>query len=152
MGTKGRPFYRIVVAKSSAGRDGAFIEVIGTRNPTAAKGTRNVIDADKALKWLMDGAQPTETVAHILHEAGVLDKYLAARPSAKSKFKSIDKRTSAMTKKASIEAPKADAVVAVAEPVAAPVVEEVVAEAPVVEAPVEEVVAEAPVAEATPEA
>lgn len=150
MGTKARPFYRVVVAKSTSARDGAFVENIGTYNPVT-RPHQVIIKNDRALHWLMEGAQPTETVAYLLKQCGVLDEYLAKRPNAKRSYKFLDKRTGAMTKKSVVEAPvaaapaPAPAPVAVAEPVveAAP---EVVAEAPaaVEEAPV----AEAPAAEA----
>lgn len=159
MGTKARPFYRVVVAKSTSGRDGAFVENIGTYNPVT-RPHQVIIKNDRALHWLMEGAQPTETVAYLLKQCGVLDEYLAKRPNAKRSYKFLDKRTGAMTKKSVVDAPvaaapaPAPAPVAVAEPVveAAP---EVVAEAPaaVEEAPVaetpaaEEVVAEAPATE-----
>lgn len=108
MGSKGRPFYRIVVAKSSAGRDGAFIDIIGTSNPTAST-NRTQIDEDKALKWLLSGAQPTETVAYMLKSSGVLDKFFEQRPAAKAKYKSLDKRTAAISKASTVEKAKAEA-------------------------------------------
>lgn len=135
LGNKHRPFYRVVVAKSTAGRDGAFVEVIGTYNPIAKPAVVK-IDEARALHWLMSGAQPTETVAYMLHKAGVLDKFFAERPAAKAKFKTIDKRTAAMSQE-SVVAPAAKA------EAAAPVAEAPVAE--VAEAPV--AVAEAPAAE-----
>ena len=138
MGTKGRPFYRIVVAKSTAGRNGAFVEVIGTYNPVKQP-HELILKGDRALHWLMTGAQPTESVAYLLKKEGVLDKYLEARPDAKSRFKSLDKRTEAMSRKSVVETP------AEAKPKPAP---EPVAEA--APAPVAEVAPE-PVAEAVPE-
>ncbi len=119
MGNSHRPFYRVVVAKSSAGRDGAFIEVIGTCNPVA-KPRRVEIKEDRALHWLMSGAQPTETVAYMLKEAGVLDKYFAERPAAKGKFKSLDKRTASMSQKSVVEPVPAAKVEATAAPEPAP--------------------------------
>jgi small subunit ribosomal protein S16 len=147
LGNKHRPFYRLVVAKSTAGRDGAFVEIIGTYNPIA-KPALVEINEERALHWLMVGAQPTETVAYMLKKKGVLDRFFEARPDAKKKYKSLDKRTAAMSQE-SVVAPVAEA-----KKESAPVVAEA---APVVEeaAPVaEEAVAEAPVAteEATPEA
>jgi small subunit ribosomal protein S16 len=96
MGNKHRPFYRIVVAKSDAGRSGAFIEVLGTYNPlTNPKAV--VLDGDKALDWLRKGAQPTETTAYLLKQQGVLDRLFEERPHAKKNFKFLDKRTAVMT-------------------------------------------------------
>ena len=134
MGNKHRPFYRIVVAKSTAGRGGSFIEVLGTYNPLTKPSTVQ-LDNDKSLEWLRNGAQPTETVAYLLKREGVLEKFFSERPNAKNSYKFLDKRTAAMSQASVVEAP-----VAVAEPAPAPAPEPVAA--------VEEV---APVAEAAPE-
>ena len=61
MGSKKAPFYRVVVADSRYPRDGRFIEEIGTYNPLTDPATIK-IDAEKAQKWLGNGAQPTDTV------------------------------------------------------------------------------------------
>ena len=61
MGAKKAPFYRIVVADSRFPRDGRFIEEIGYYNPLTEPATVN-IDAEKAKKWIANGAQATETV------------------------------------------------------------------------------------------
>ena len=74
MGGKQKPFYRIVAADSRSPRDGKFIELIGTYNPL--KGQEVVtVDEEKALKWLSNGAEPTETVRNILSKQGVMKKY-----------------------------------------------------------------------------
>lgn len=146
MGNKHRPFYRIVVAKSTAGRGGSFIEVLGTYNPLTKPSTVE-LNGDRSLEWLKNGAQPTETVAYLLKREGVLEKFFTERPTAKGDYKFLDKRTAAMSRKSVVEAP-------VAAPAPAPAVEEAVVApepAPVVEEPVAEVVAEEPAAEATPE-
>ncbi len=70
MGAKKAPFYRIVVADSRAPRDGAFIDEIGTYNPTTNPASIN-IDAEKAKKWLGTGAQPSDTVRSLFKQAGV---------------------------------------------------------------------------------
>ena len=71
LGAKRAPFYRVVVADSRFPRDGRFIEEIGyydpTKNPAEVK-----IDADKAKKWISNGAQPTDTVKALLNKNGVL--------------------------------------------------------------------------------
>ncbi|MEZ0536185.1 30S ribosomal protein S16 [Caldicellulosiruptoraceae bacterium PP1] len=71
MGAKDNPFYRVVVADSRSPRDGRFIEEIGfynpLRNPAEIK-----IDAEKANKWLKNGAQPTDTVKVLLKKAGII--------------------------------------------------------------------------------
>ena len=150
IGTKGRPFYRVVVAKSTAGRNGAFVETIGQYDPVV-KPTLININQERALHWLLSGAQPTETAAILLNKIGVLDEFFKQRPASKKDYKFLDKRTAAMSVKSVIEAPAAAA--AVAEPAPAPVVEEAapVKEAPVAEAPVEEAaVEETPVVEEAP--
>ena len=69
MGAKKAPFYRIVVADSRAPRDGAFIDEIGTYNPTTNPASIS-IDAEKAKKWLGTGAQPSDTVRSLFKQAG----------------------------------------------------------------------------------
>lgn len=95
-GSKHRPFYRVVVAKSTAGRDGSFIEVIGTYNPVTKPKLINIKE-DRALHWLLSGAQPSETAAIIMNRAGILEKFLEQRPAARKQFKFLDKRTAAMS-------------------------------------------------------
>lgn len=71
LGAKRAPFYRVVVADSRYPRDGRFIEEIGYYDPT--KDPADVkIDADKAKKWISNGAQPTDTVKALLKKNGVL--------------------------------------------------------------------------------
>ena len=72
MGAKKAPFYRIVVADSRYPRDGRFIEEVGYYNPMTNPAEVK-IDAEKAKKWLGNGAQPTETVRDLLKKSGVLD-------------------------------------------------------------------------------
>jgi len=72
MGAKKAPFYRIVVADSRYPRDGRFIEEIGYYNPVANPAELKV-DAEKAKKWLGNGAQPTDTVKSLLKKANVID-------------------------------------------------------------------------------
>ncbi len=70
MGAKKAPFYRIVVADSRYPRDGRFIEEIGYYNPmTEPKEIK--VDAEKAQKWIANGAQPTDTVRDLLKKAGI---------------------------------------------------------------------------------
>jgi small subunit ribosomal protein S16 len=70
-GSKKRPFYFIVVADARAPRDGKFIQKIGTYNPLTVPATIQ-LDRQKALEWLHNGAQPTDTVRRILSFKGVL--------------------------------------------------------------------------------
>jgi len=73
MGKKKQPTYRVVAADSRSPRDGRFIEILGTYNPKGATPAEKVvIDVDKAKKWIGQGATPTDTVAAILKNAGVL--------------------------------------------------------------------------------
>lgn len=72
-GKKGKPFYHIVIADGRAPRDGKFIEKIGTYNPMTNPAEIN-IDSDRAITWLGNGAQPTETVRAILSYKGILYK------------------------------------------------------------------------------
>ncbi|MBR3969213.1 MAG: 30S ribosomal protein S16 [Clostridia bacterium] len=71
MGAKKAPFYRVVVADSRYPRDGRFIEEIGYFDPTKEPAIVN-IDAEKAKKWIGNGAQPTDTVKALLKKNGVL--------------------------------------------------------------------------------
>lgn len=70
MGAKKAPFYRVVVADSRYPRDGRFIEEIGTYNPLIDPAEIK-IDAEKAAKWIKNGAQPTDTVKSLLKKAGI---------------------------------------------------------------------------------
>ncbi|MBQ3970196.1 MAG: 30S ribosomal protein S16 [Clostridia bacterium] len=72
MGAKKAPFYRIVVADSRYPRNGRFIEEIGYYNPISEPVALKV-DAEKAKKWLGNGAQPTDTVKALLKKANVID-------------------------------------------------------------------------------
>ncbi len=69
-GGKKKPFYRIVAADSRNKRDGRFLEVIGTYNPLTDPANVK-IDEEKALKWLSEGAQPTDTVKNLFAKAGI---------------------------------------------------------------------------------
>lgn len=83
MGSKQKPFYRIVAADSRGPRDGKFIEFVGTYNPV--KGQEVVtVDEEKALKWLANGAQPTDTVRNILSKQGIMKKYADSKTKKKA--------------------------------------------------------------------
>ena len=69
-GTTKRPAYRVVVADSRAPRDGRFIEIIGHYNPLTEPPTID-IDRGKAEAWLKKGAQPSNTVKHLIARAGL---------------------------------------------------------------------------------
>lgn len=74
MGKKQEPFYRIVVADARNKRDGKTIEEIGYYNPMKNP-TEIKVDENLAIKWLKNGAIPTDTVRSILSKQGVLKKY-----------------------------------------------------------------------------
>lgn len=74
MGAKKKPFYRIVVADSRSPRDGRFIEEIGYYNPVSEP-KEIKIDDEKAIKWLNNGAKPTDTVGDLFKKNGILDKF-----------------------------------------------------------------------------
>ena len=74
VGAKNRPSYRLVIADSRAPRDGAFINIIGHYNPLTDPETV-VIDEEKALYWLGQGAQPTDTAARLLSKMGIIEKF-----------------------------------------------------------------------------
>ena len=74
VGAKGQPSYRLVVADIRAPRDGAFIDILGHYNPLTDPETV-VIDEEKALSWLRQGAQPTATASRLLSKLGVMDKF-----------------------------------------------------------------------------
>ena len=80
MGSKLRPFYRIVAADSRSPRDGRFIETVGTYNPLTDPAEIKV-DEEKAMKWLLDGAKPSDTVRDLLSKAGVMTKFHNERNS-----------------------------------------------------------------------
>lgn len=73
MGSTKKPFYRIVAADSRSPRDGKFIETVGTYDPTKQPAVVSV-DEELALKWLQNGAQPTDTVRNLLSSQGVMKK------------------------------------------------------------------------------
>ncbi|GAB1476670.1 30S ribosomal protein S16 [Bacillota bacterium] len=71
MGANKKPFYRVVVADGRAPRDGSFIEELGYYNPLKEPAEVK-IDAEKAVKWLKNGAQPTDTVKRLFNNAGIV--------------------------------------------------------------------------------
>lgn len=74
MGKKKQPVYRVVAADSRSPRDGRFIEILGTYEPRMEP-SRVVIDNTKAVRWLREGAQPTDTVARLLAQSGAMDEF-----------------------------------------------------------------------------
>jgi small subunit ribosomal protein S16 len=78
VGKTKQPQYRVVATDSRSPRDGRFIQIVGTYNPRTEPSTLN-IDNTKAVKWLMDGAQPTERVKKLLVVSGAMAEFSAAR-------------------------------------------------------------------------
>ena len=84
MGAKKAPFYRVIVADSRSPRDGRFIDTIGTYNPIPAE-YEVKIDEEKALYWLSNGAQPTDTVKNLLSKKGIMTKYAESKTKKEGK-------------------------------------------------------------------
>lgn len=74
MGAKKQPFYRVVVADSRSPRDGRFLDTIGTYNPRTEPAQIR-IDRDKALAWLEQGAEPTDSARSLLSTAGIWQRF-----------------------------------------------------------------------------
>lgn len=82
MGSKAKPFYRIVAADSRSPRDGRFLEVVGTYDPVKGEDKVTVVE-EKALYWLNHGAIPTDTVRNILSKQGIMKKYAEQKKAGK---------------------------------------------------------------------
>lgn len=78
MGSKRKPFYRIVVADSRMPRDGRFIEEVGYYNPLTNPDEVK-LEEGKIFDWLEKGAQPSDTVRSLLSHAGIMKKYHDAK-------------------------------------------------------------------------
>ena len=87
LGAHKTPYYRIVVSDSRKSRDGEYVDLIGTYNPLVAENGVN-IDAEKAQKWIDNGAQPTDTVKALLSKNGV-----AKKETKKANAKKTTKKT-----------------------------------------------------------
>lgn len=83
MGTKKKPFYRIVVADSRSPRDGKFIEEIGYYNPLTAP-KEVVVDSEKANNWIKNGAKPTDTVDRLFRENSVYNTEKSSKDTAEA--------------------------------------------------------------------
>ena len=165
-GKKGKPFYWIVAADARAKRDGRYLEKLGTYNPNTNPATVN-LDIDGAVKWLQDGAQPTDTAKTILsykgamlknHLVGGVRKGALTEEQAEEKFqawleekagKVASKEENVAKVKSEAKAKALEAEKAVNEARVAAAVEEVAPE--VVEEEVVEEAAPEVVEEATPE-
>ena len=74
MGSKKKPVYRIVAIDSHTKRDGEYIELVGTYNPLTNPATVKV-NEEVAMKWLKDGAIPSDTVRNLFSDAGIMKKF-----------------------------------------------------------------------------
>lgn len=84
MGAKKRPFYRIVATDSRSRRDGEYLELVGTYNPISSE--KDVkINEEVALKWLNNGAIPSDTVRNLLKEAGIMKKFAESKDKKETK-------------------------------------------------------------------
>lgn len=80
LGSRHKPAYRIVASDSRRPRDGQYIELIGTYNPTA---NEVKVNEEVALKWLKQGALPTDTVRNIFSQNGIMAKFAASKKDNK---------------------------------------------------------------------
>jgi len=84
VGRKKAPYYRVVIADSRRARDGKFIEIIGRYQPLNKDAAQQIVcDEERALYWLSQGAQPTETVRALLRKQGVMKKHHESKVAAK---------------------------------------------------------------------
>jgi small subunit ribosomal protein S16 len=81
MGAKKRPFYRLVVSDARSPRDGRFIEQLGYYDPLTEPATVK-IDEEKVVRWLAQGAQPSDAARTLLKREGILERYAATRKSS----------------------------------------------------------------------
>lgn len=93
-GMKKAPSYRVVIADSRSPRDGRIIENIGWYNPRVEPSAIN-INEEKAIGWLNNGAQPTESVTLLLKRAGILDRFTQEKAAKKAAATPEQKSTQA---------------------------------------------------------
>jgi len=148
-GAKKRPFYSVVIADKRMPRDGRFIERVGTYNPMVAKDDENrvVLNAERIKHWLETGAKPSERVAKMLGQAGIIEM-----PSWNERPKKSAPKAKAQERQREQAEREEAAKAAAAEAAAAPAEEAPAEEAPAAETPAEAApAAEAPAEEAPAE-
>jgi len=91
MGTKGRPYYRIVAAPSTAARDGQFVEQLGTYDPLVDP-PAVTLSRERALHWLLNGAQVSTVVERLLKRDGIWEEFEKQKPAKKAKRKPVKPR------------------------------------------------------------
>lgn len=79
-GKRKQPSYRVVVSDQRSARDGRFVEILGHYNPLTNP-SQITIDEDRALHWLKQGAQPSESATALLKRTGIWQKYKQTRPA-----------------------------------------------------------------------
>ncbi|EGV42282.1 30S ribosomal protein S16 [Bizionia argentinensis JUB59] len=157
-GKKGKPYYWIVAADARAKRDGKYLEKIGSYNPNTNPATIE-LDVDKAVTWLQNGAQPTDTAKGILsykgamlknHLAGGVRKGALTEEQAETKFTAwLDEKAGKVDAKSQgLTVAQAEAKAKALEAEKATNAARIAANTPVVEEVAEEVTEDAPVAEA----
>jgi small subunit ribosomal protein S16 len=77
IGTKKKPFYRVVAIDSRNRRDGEIIEHLGQYQPVV-EGNQFKVDEEKMLKWLKNGAEPSDTILRLLKKTGIWEKFITA--------------------------------------------------------------------------
>ena len=130
-GSKKRPYYTIVVAESTAPRDGKFIEKVGTYNPMLPKDAQRVtLKSERIAEWLKKGAQPTERVARFLSQEGLVKWEHGNNPQKGQPHKKAQERAAERAKREQERAEaEAAAKAEAAAAAAAPAAEEPAAEA-----------------------
>ncbi|HCZ06322.1 MAG: small subunit ribosomal protein [Thermotogota bacterium] len=103
LGKRHRPFYRIVVVDSRRKRTGAYIDRIGYYNPLTDPAEVKV-DVEKAVDWILKGAQPSETARRLLSKAGVLKRVHEIKYGGSKKSKEETQETTAAVEESSQEA------------------------------------------------
>jgi small subunit ribosomal protein S16 len=107
LGSKKRPFYRVVVADQRAPRDGRFIEAIGKYHPLSDPSLIE-IDEERALHWLRVGAQPSNQVRNLMSKIGIWEKFTTERPTAAVAAKPAREEKPKLSKKAAAKAAQAE--------------------------------------------
>jgi small subunit ribosomal protein S16 len=133
MGSKGRPFYRVVVADQRSPRDGRFIENIGKYHPLGDPSLIE-IDEERALHWLRVGAQPSGQVRNLMTKVGIWETFVKERPGAAASVKPVKDRPAKEKVSKKAQAKAAEAAAASAAP-AAPAAEAAPADEPAPDEP-----------------
>ena len=100
MGKTKQPTYRVVAIDSRTKRDGEYIELIGTYNPLTKPATVK-LDEKVALKWLGNGAIPSDTVKNLFREAGIMKKFADSKVKKSNKEEKQEVKKETKAKKAS---------------------------------------------------